>query len=112
MALWLRRLPRGVIVHSDRGSQYCSASYQSLLNRYGLSCSMSAKGNCYDNACAERFFHTLKVECRDLQSLRRCHERHRLHRRPCGDQADPRSPEAQSRNQRVQGVTRKPGATG
>ena len=63
MALWRRRLPRGVLVHSDRGSQYCSASYQSLLSRHGLSCSMSAKGNCYDNACAESFFHTLKVEC-------------------------------------------------
>ena len=63
MALWRRRLPRGVIVHSDRGSQYCSASYQSLLKQHGLSCSMSAKGNCYDNACAESFFHTLKVEC-------------------------------------------------
>lgn len=63
MALWRRRLPRGVIVHSDRGSQYCAASYQSLLKQHGLLCSMSAKGNCYDNACAESFFHTLKIEC-------------------------------------------------
>lgn len=62
MALWRRRMPKGVIVHSDRGSQYCSTHYQSLLRQHGLFCSMSAKGNCYDNACAESFFHSLKVE--------------------------------------------------
>ncbi len=62
MALWQRHRPRGVIVHSDRGSQYCSAQYQDLLSQNGLVCSMSAKGDCYDNACAESFFHTLKVE--------------------------------------------------
>lgn len=62
MALWRRRKPKGVIVHSDRGSQYCSSRYQGLLNQHRLLCSMSAKGNCYDNACAESFFHSLKVE--------------------------------------------------
>jgi putative transposase len=62
MALWRRRMPSGVIVHSDRGSQYCSAAYQTLIRKHGLLCSMSAKGCCYDNACAESFFHTLKVE--------------------------------------------------
>jgi len=62
MALWRRRMPKGVIVHSDRGSQYCSASYQASLVRHALVCSMSGTGNCYDNACAESFFHTLKVE--------------------------------------------------
>jgi transposase InsO family protein len=62
MALWRRKMPKGVTVHSDRGSQYCSALYQGLLTRHALLCSMSAKGNCYDNACAESFFHTLKVE--------------------------------------------------
>lgn len=62
MALWRRKMPKGVIVHSDRGSQYCSALYQGLLTRHELLCSMSAKGNCYDNACAESFFHTMKVE--------------------------------------------------
>ena len=62
MALWRRKLPKGVIVHTDRGSQYCSTLYQSLLTRHDLKCSMSAKGNCYDNACAESFFHSLKVE--------------------------------------------------
>jgi transposase InsO family protein len=62
MALWRRGMPRGVITHTDRGSQYCSAVYQGLLTRHGLHCSMSGKGNCYDNACAESFFHSLKVE--------------------------------------------------
>ena len=62
MALWRRRMPTGVIVHSDRGSQYCSGAYQALIRKHGLLCSMSAKGNCYDNACAESFFHSLKVE--------------------------------------------------
>jgi putative transposase len=62
MALWRRCQPRQVIVHSDRGSQYCSHDYQKLINNHELLCSMSAKGNCYDNACAESFFHSLKVE--------------------------------------------------
>lgn len=62
MALWRRGMPTGVIVHSDRGSQYCSGAYQELLDEHGLICSMSGKGNCYDNACAESFFHSLKVE--------------------------------------------------
>ena len=62
MALWRRRMPKGVIVHSDRGSQYCSRVYQALLAKHDLICSMSGKGNCYDNAVAESFFHTLKVE--------------------------------------------------
>jgi len=51
-----------VLVHSDRGSPYCPASYHALFDRYGLLASKSAKGNCYDNACAERFLQTLKVE--------------------------------------------------
>jgi transposase InsO family protein len=62
MAMWRRHMPTGVIVHSDRGSQYCSGVYQKLLKKHDLICSMSAKGNCYDNACAESFFHSLKVE--------------------------------------------------
>ncbi|WP_089166987.1 IS3 family transposase [Azotobacter chroococcum] len=63
MALWRRKQPQGVIVHTDRGSQYCSAAYRELLHAHRLRGSMSAKGNCYDNACAESFFHSLKVEC-------------------------------------------------
>jgi len=62
MALWRRKMPKGVILHSDRGSQYCSTAYQNLVLKHQLVCSMSAKGNCYDNACAESFFHTMKVE--------------------------------------------------
>ncbi|QNK07525.1 IS3 family transposase [Enterobacter sp. JUb54] len=63
MALWRRKRPENVIVHTDRGGQYCSANYQALLKRHNLHGSMSAKGCCYDNACAESFFHSLKVEC-------------------------------------------------
>ncbi len=63
MALWRRKRPENVIVHTDRGSQYCSVAYQVLMKRHNLRGSMSAKGCCYDNACAESFFHTLKVEC-------------------------------------------------
>jgi len=62
MALWRRNRPTGVIVHTDRGSQYCSERYQQMLRDHGLVCSMSGKGNCYDNACAEIFFHSLKIE--------------------------------------------------
>ena len=62
MALWRRGFPKGVLVHSDRGSQYCSQAYQALLIKHQLQCSMSRKGNCWDNAVAESFFHTLKIE--------------------------------------------------
>ena len=62
MALWRRGFPRGVLFHSDRGSQYCSEDYQKMLKHYGLKCSMSRKGNCWDNAVAESFFHSIKVE--------------------------------------------------
>ncbi len=49
-------------MHSDRGSQYCSEEYQQLLIKNGLICSMSRKGNCWDNAPMESFYHTLKIE--------------------------------------------------
>ncbi len=62
MALFRRHRPRGVIVHSDRGSQYCSREYRRLLRENGLICSMSAKGDCYDNAAMESWNHSLKVE--------------------------------------------------
>lgn len=62
MAMWRRGFPRKVLFHSDRGSQYCSNDYQNLLKAYGFICSMSRKGNCWDNAVAESFFHTLKTE--------------------------------------------------
>ena len=51
-----------MIVYSDRGSQYASDQYQALLNENGFVCSMSRKGNCWDNAVAERFFLNLKME--------------------------------------------------
>lgn len=62
MALFRRKCPANVIIHSDRGSQYCSKKYQDLLKQNGLTCSMSGKGCCYDNAACESFFHSLKVE--------------------------------------------------
>jgi len=62
MAIFRRKRPKSVIVHSDRGSQYCSHAYRQLLQQNQLLGSMSANGKCYDNACAESFFHSLKVE--------------------------------------------------
>ena len=56
---------RGLIHHSDRGSQYASEAYQQLLRRHGVVCSMSRKGNCWDNAMAESFFGTLKAELQE-----------------------------------------------
>jgi transposase InsO family protein len=53
---------RGLIHHSDRGSQYAGCDYRKLLGTYGMICSMSRKGDCRDNAVAESFFHSLKTE--------------------------------------------------
>jgi putative transposase len=61
-AVRFHRPPVGLILHSDRGSQYCSASYQKKLNSYGIICSMSRKGDCYDNAPMESFWGLLKNE--------------------------------------------------
>jgi transposase InsO family protein len=62
MAVQRRRPPRGLLHHSDRGSQYASRDYQKALKKSGMICSMSRKGCCYDNAPMESWFHTLKVE--------------------------------------------------
>lgn len=62
MAIWRRKRPRSVIIHSDRGSQYCSHDYQKLLAENGFVCSMSKKGDCYDNASMESWNHSFKVE--------------------------------------------------
>lgn len=62
MAIWQRKKPRGVIIHSDRGSQYCSHEYQELLADNGFICSMSKRGDCYDNASMESWNHSFKVE--------------------------------------------------
>ena len=62
MALTQRKPSKGLIWHTDRGSQYASYAHKDLLQKYGIIQSMSRKGNCYDNAVAESFFHTLKTE--------------------------------------------------
>lgn len=62
MAIRHRRPSPGLIHHTDQGVQYRSAGYQQLLQAHGMMPSMSRKGNCYDNACAESFFSTLKNE--------------------------------------------------
>ena len=62
MAIWQRHPAAGLIVHSDRGSQYASKPYRRLLKAHGFIGSMSRKGNCWDNAVAESFFGSLKSE--------------------------------------------------
>jgi len=62
MALGRRRPAPGLLHHSDRGSQYASGDYRRALKTHGMICSMSRRGNCWDNAVAESFFATLKVE--------------------------------------------------
>jgi putative transposase len=61
-AVSYKRPPPGLIHHSDRGSQYCAHDYRRLLTQFGMRCSMSRKGNCYDNAPMESFWGTLKTE--------------------------------------------------
>ena len=62
MALFRRSFPSGVIIHSDKGSQFCSKQFQDVVKKNWLLSSMSGKGCCYDNAACESFFGTLKVE--------------------------------------------------
>ena len=62
MAIDHRRPAAGLVVHSDRGSQYASHQYQALLTKHGFICRMSRRANCWDNAVAERFFLNLKME--------------------------------------------------
>ncbi|MCL4153522.1 UNVERIFIED_CONTAM: hypothetical protein GTU68_056094 [Idotea baltica] len=61
-AIDLRKPPPGLIHHSDRGSQYCSANYRRLVKSHGFVASMSGRGNCYDNAMVETVFKTIKSE--------------------------------------------------
>ena len=69
LTAWRRALARRRcaprIHHSDRGGQYTSDAYQRALARYGVQCSMSRRGNCYDNAVVESFFRTLKLDLGD-----------------------------------------------
>lgn len=61
-ALYRRGIQKGLMHHSDKGCQYTSQEFRELADRNGIKLSMSGKGNCYDNAVAESFFHTLKTE--------------------------------------------------
>jgi transposase InsO family protein len=62
MAVDRQKPLQGLVHHSDRGSQYASADYRKILCSHGIACSMSRKGDCYDNAVAESFFRSLKTE--------------------------------------------------
>jgi putative transposase len=62
MAMLTRRPPRGLVLHSDRGVQYCANAFRALTGERGIVQSMSRKGDCWDNACAETFFASLKME--------------------------------------------------
>ena len=62
MAIWKRKPRKGLVWHTDRGSQYASDSHRAILKDHGIIQSMSRKGNCWDNAVAESFFHTIKTE--------------------------------------------------
>ena len=62
MAYWRRKPPKGLLHHSDRGSQYACHQYQKQLQHYGMVASMCRKGDCWDNAPMERFFGSLKSE--------------------------------------------------
>jgi transposase InsO family protein len=73
MAVGRRRPGPGLVHHSDRGSQYARGDYRKALIAQGMLCSMSRKGDCWDNAPMESFFHTLKIELvrhRDYQARR------------------------------------------
>jgi len=62
MAIWRRGKPVSLMHHSDQGSQYTSEDFQRLLADQGITCSMSRRGECWDNAAMESFFSTLKIE--------------------------------------------------
>ena len=68
MAQGRRRIDAGLLLHSDRGCQYTSDDFQKELRRLGIVCSMSRKGNCWDNAVAESFFASLKREVEDCEA--------------------------------------------
>ena len=69
MALRDRRPSEGLVHHSDRGSTYASGDYRSALEAHGIECSMSRKGDCWDNAVAESFFASLKREVEEIEGL-------------------------------------------
>ena len=62
---WFRRYSdkqAGLLFHSDQGSQYANGAFRDVLKEYGITSSMSRRGNCWDNACSETLFGSLKVE--------------------------------------------------
>ena len=61
-AVWRRKPKPGLMLHSDQGSQFTSEDWQAFLKAHGMVCSMSRRGNCHDNACAESIFQLLKRE--------------------------------------------------
>lgn len=63
MAIAQRRPARGLLIHSDRGTQYTSDMYQRFVDQHRMQCSMNRSGDCWDNAVMERFFLSLKKEC-------------------------------------------------
>lgn len=69
MAIWRRKPKKGLIWHSDRGSQYCSKSHRGILKDHGILQSMSRKGDCWDNATSESFFSTLKRELVEMTNF-------------------------------------------
>ena len=73
MSVWRRRPAKGLVFHSDRGSQYCSTGFHKELKKHGMLSSMSRKGDCWDNSVAESFFATLKIE-RVFKSVYRTRE--------------------------------------
>ncbi len=74
MAIWRRRPKEGLIHHSDRGSQYASHDFRTLLKAHGIQGSMSRKGDCWDNAVVESFFGSLKQERVQWKSYQTRHE--------------------------------------
>ena len=73
MALWRRGKPTELMHHSDQGSQYTSEDFQTLLKDQGITCSMSRRGDCWDNAAMESFFSSLKTE-RTARKIYRCRD--------------------------------------
>lgn len=69
MAIWQRKPDKGLIWHSDRGSQYCAKNHRNILKDHGILQSMSRKGDCWDNAPSESFFSTLKGELVELSDF-------------------------------------------
>ena len=70
MAIWARKPAKGLVWHTDRGSQYASDSHLKIIKQHQIIQSMSRKGNALDNAVAESFFHSLKTELTHQQKFK------------------------------------------